>query len=81
MKTAHRFATSTLALAYKNGANYVLNSQTYANLPPAGPGQLYRIAEDGKISPIGAAEQDELARMEYLARVTPPQSAREIPTE
>jgi len=73
-------SVSTLALAYRNGANYVLNGQTYANLPKE-TGQLYRISEDGKLSPIGEAEADELARMEYLDRITPAQREREIPTE
>ncbi len=71
---------STLALAYRNGMNYVLNGQTYASLPK-GNGQIYRIAESGQLSPVSEVEADELARMEYLDRITPAQGAREIPTE
>jgi len=71
---------STLALAYANGSNYVLNGQIYANLPK-GEGQLYRITPDGKLDPVSNAEWDELARMAYLDSITPPQGAREIPTE
>lgn len=81
MKTASKLSNvSTLALAYRNGSNYVLNGQTYANLPK-GEGQLYRITETGQLVPISEVEADELARMEYLDRLTPPQGAREIPTE
>lgn len=81
MKTTPKLdKVSTLALAYKNGANYVLNGQTYAELP-TGEGQLYRISEDGNLSPVSSEEWDELARMNVPGIHNRPQREREIPTE
>lgn len=71
---------STLALAYANGSNYVLNGQIYANLPK-GEGQLYRITPDGKLDPVSNAEWDELARMDVPSIHNRPPQEREIPTE
>ena len=75
---------STLALAYRNGSNYVLNNELYSDVP-AGTAQLYRISESGQLSPVPDAEWDALARMKCIDRhpyhggQNP--ASREVPTE